>query len=385
MSQPIIGISIGDPNGIGPEVIIKTLSKQGILKLLTPVIYGNAALLKRWQDLLKTRLHTHEINDEDDIIEGKINLVNCTDDIELTVGVSNNAGGKVAAQSLEKAVTDLKSERIDGLVTAPINKSNMPKEDFPFPGHTEFLTTRLEAETSLMFLVSDELRVGLVTNHIPVAEVAANVNKTLILKKLAQMDNTLRRDFGIEKPLLAVLALNPHAGDNGVIGQEDDKVIRPAVYEAKKKGHLVMGPYPADGFFGSGKHLKVDGILAMYHDQGLVPFKALSFGQGVNFTGGLPAVRTSPDHGTAYDIAGKGIADEASFRRALFLAHEAIINRISYDEDTANPLVYKEQPRKSKKPNNQKQGQKQPQKQTNKKAAPKKQPPKQQQNPKEEA
>lgn len=357
MSQPIIGISIGDPNGIGPEIIIKTLSNRGVMKLLTPVLYANTALIDEWCEKLGTTLVYHVVKEQEDIIDGKINLVNCVDEIELSIGVSHANGGKTAAQSLEKAVADLKNERIDGLVTAPINKSNMPKENFPFPGHTEFLTTRLEAETSLMFLVSDELRVGLVTNHVPVAEVATKVNKQVILAKLAQMDLTLRRDFGIEKPLLAVLALNPHAGDNGVIGQEDDKIVRPAVFDAKKKGHLVMGPYPADGFFGSGKHLKVDGILAMYHDQGLVPFKALSFGQGVNFTGGLPAIRTSPDHGTAYDIAGQGIADASSFRRALFLAHEAIVNRASYDEDTANPLQPQERQKKRKgKPQQQKGG-----------------------------
>lgn len=350
MSQPTIGISIGDPNGIGPEVVLKTLSHPGITKLLTPVIYASTSILDQWQALLDTDVSVREIEaDRHDFVRGKVNLVLITDEaFELSVGHSTAAAGKMAALSLEKATADLKNGKIDGLVTAPINKSNMPKDDFPFPGHTEFLTTRLEAETSLMFLVSDDLRVGLVTNHLPIAEVAGQVSKPLIMAKIAQMDQTLRRDFGIEKPMIAVLALNPHAGDNGLIGQEDDKIVRPAVYEAKKKRHLVMGPYPADGFFGSGKHRKVDGILAMYHDQGLVPFKALSFGQGVNYTGGLPAIRTSPDHGTAYDIAGKGEADPASFRRALFLAQEAVINRRRYDEDTANPLTPKPRPPKEK-------------------------------------
>lgn len=350
MNQPKIGISIGDPNGIGPEVILKTMEKKGILKMLTPIIYASAALLDECQKLLGTSVRFRKISGADEIVKGQVNLIDCLEEkVALSPGQSTANGGKVAAASLERAVADLKSGLIDGLVTAPINKANMPKDAFPFPGHTEFLTEKLEAKTSLMFLVTDELRVGLVTNHIPVAEVASKVTKALILAKLAQMDETLRRDFGIEKPLLAVLALNPHAGDNGVIGQEDDKIVRPAVNEAKKKGHLVLGPFPADGFFGSGKHLKVDGILAMYHDQGLVPFKALSFGKGVNYTGGLPAIRTSPDHGTAYDIAGKGIADASSFRQALFLAHEAVINRRRYDEENANPLVPREQPRKSKK------------------------------------
>jgi len=213
-----------------------------------------------------------------------------------------------------------------------------------------------------MFLVTDTLRVGLVTNHVPVAEVAAKVTKDLILKKLVIMEKSLRRDFGVEKPNIAVLALNPHAGDNGVIGSEDDKIIRPAILEAKKKGMLVLGPSPADGFFGSGKHLKFDAVLAMYHDQGLIPFKALSFGQGVNFTAGLPAIRTSPDHGTAYDIAGQNIAEDTSFRRALFLAQEAVVNRRNYDEDTANPLVPRP-PKPKKKPAQQQKNQAQSKKQ----------------------
>lgn len=348
MSTPIIGISCGDPNGVGPEVILKTLGHSGVLQLLTPVVYASEALLTEWRNRLDLRLSLVPLNDEADPQPGKINLVECLDPVELSVGHPTAAGGRAAAQSLERAVADLKNERIDGLVTAPINKSVMPKEDFPFPGHTEFLTTRLAAQTNLMLLVADELRVGLVTNHLPVAEVAAAITEELILRKIAELDKSLRRDFGLEKPLMAVLALNPHAGDGGLIGSEDDKIVRPAVYAAKQKGHLVMGPYPADGFFGSGKHHKFDGILAMYHDQGLAPFKALSFGRGVNYTGGLPAIRTSPDHGTAYDIAGQNLADPTSFRNALFLAHAAVINRAAYDEETANPLPRRQRPDKRK-------------------------------------
>ncbi len=341
MHTPVIGISCGDPNGIGPEVILKSLQHPGILKLLTPIIYAPAKMMAEQKKALGLDYRFRLLEDLEKLEAGHIYLAECgATHFETQAGHPTAEGGKLAAESLERSVADLKAGRIHALVTAPINKANMPKEVFPFPGHTEFLTSRLAASNSLMFLVNEGLRVGLVTNHIPVAKVAEQISVQLILDKIALMDTSLRRDFGIEKPLIAVLALNPHAGDNGVIGDEDDKIIRPAILEAKNKGHLVLGPYPADGFFGSGKHQKVDAILAMYHDQGLVPFKALSFGEGVNFTAGLPAIRTSPDHGTAYDIAGKGIADPASFLKALFLAQTAIANRRRYDEDTANPLIH---------------------------------------------
>lgn len=340
MRKPLIGISSGDPNGVGPEVILKSLEHPGVLRLLTPVVYASPKLLAQLKKDLGLELRFRLAKGMDDLEEDQINVIDCwEEDFVREAGRPTALGGQAAARSLEQSVADLKAGKLDGLVTAPINKSNMPKDSFPFPGHTEFLTERLEAENSLMFLVSEELRVGLVTNHLPLSEVASQIDQRAILDKLAIMDKCLRRDFAIEKPVIAVLALNPHAGDSGVIGDEDDKIVRPAILEAKKKGQLVMGPYPADGFFGSGKQHKVDAVLAMYHDQGLVAFKALSFGQGVNFTGGLPAIRTSPDHGTAYDIADQGIADPASFRRALFLAQEAVLHRSRYDEDTANPLV----------------------------------------------
>ncbi|MEL6275607.1 MAG: 4-hydroxythreonine-4-phosphate dehydrogenase PdxA [Bacteroidota bacterium] len=378
MRKPIIGISTGDPNGIGPEVILKSLRHEGVTKLLTPVIYAPAKLLSAYRKSISSDLRFKVVGGVEDIAEGQVNVIEYDGEVpDLELGQATSGGGQAATRSLTTAALDLKAAHLDALVTAPINKANMPKEDFPFPGHTEFLTTQLEADESLMFLVSDTLRVGLVTNHVPVAEIAGKVNKDLILKKLAIMEKSLRRDFGIEKPNIAVLALNPHAGDNGVIGTEDDKVIRPAIVEAKKKGMLVMGPYPADGFFGSGKHLKFDAVLAMYHDQGLIPFKALSFGQGVNFTAGLPAISTSPDHGTAYDIAGQNVADPTSFRRALFLAQEAVINRRNYDEDTANPLVPRP-PKPKKKPaqqqKNQSAGKNQRGKGKNKKSTNKEQP-----------
>lgn len=348
-----IGISVGDINGIGPEVIVKALSREGILDLLTPVIYASERVFETYTqgpgDFELTTIESADAASPD-----SISLISCWDEpIEYNPGQPKESGGRAAAASLDRAVADLKAGKIDALVTAPINKSVMPRDAFPFPGHTEMLTTRLEAEESLMLLVADELRVGVVTNHIPVSEVAAAVTKEKILAKLKIMNAALRADFGIVKPLIAVLALNPHAGDEGLIGTEDAGIVRPAIEAAKNEGIMALGPFPADGLFGSGNYRKFDAILAMYHDQGLVAFKALSFGQGVNFTAGLPAIRTSPDHGTAYDLVGKDTASPDSFLSALFLAHDAYINRSRHAEDTANPLqsrmheVYKRRPKEN--------------------------------------
>ncbi len=346
-----IGITVGDVNGIGPEVIVKALSRRGILDLVTPVVYASEAVFAPYL-AEESELEFVTIPDAESAEEGTVSLISCWNgDPELSPGQATEAGGRAAARSLERAVDDLKEGRIDALVTAPINKSVMPKDDFPYPGHTEMLTARLEASESLMFLVADELRVGVVTNHIPVSEVAGRVTQAKILEKLKIMDLSLRADFAIVKPLIGVLALNPHAGDEGRIGNEDDKVVRPAVEKAKEEGIMAFGPYPADGFFGSGNYRKFDAVLAMYHDQGLIPFKALSFGNGVNFTAGLSAIRTSPDHGTAYDLVGQDRASPDSFLAALFLARETFANRERYTEDTANPLesrmhlVYKRKPR----------------------------------------
>ena len=346
-----IGISVGDINGIGPEVIVKALSRRGILELITPVIYAAPEIFAAYGEDFSVAA----VDDAEQAEEGAISLVRCWDGaLETTPGQASESGGVAAARSLARVVDDLKAGKLDGVVTAPINKSVMPKATFPYPGHTEMFTERLDAEESLMFLVTDELRVGLVTNHIPVSEVAAAVTKEKIVAKLKIMDRSLRADFGIVKPLIAVLALNPHGGDEGRIGKEDKETVRPAVEAAKEAGILAMGPYPADGFFGSGNFRKFDAVLAMYHDQGLIPFKALSFGKGVNFTAGLPAIRTSPDHGTAYDLVGQDKASPDSFLAALFLARETAINRERYEEDTANPLadrihlVYKRKPRAGK-------------------------------------
>ena len=352
MTQLQIGISIGDPNGIGPEVVVKALSREGILDLVTPVIYASEAILKSYTGAAAEGLKYEVIPSADEARDGVINLiVAVAEDLPLDPGQPTEDGGRAAAAALEAAVADLKEGNIDALVTAPINKSVMPADTFPYPGHTEMLTEKLGVEESLMFLVTDELRVGVVTNHIPVSEVAAGVTKAAIVKKLKIMDATLRADFGLDRPVIAVMSLNPHAGDEGKIGQEDIKVVRPAVEAAKKEGILAMGPFPADGFFGAGKQHDFDAVLAMYHDQGLIPFKALSFGKGVNFTAGLPAIRTSPDHGTAYDLVGEDKASPESFIAALFRAHEAFQHRARHEEDSANPLgsythlVYKKKPR----------------------------------------
>ena len=352
MTQLQIGISLGDPNGIGPEVIIKALTRPGLLELVTPVIYASEATLNSYTGEAATDFTFEVISSAEEAADGVINLIKVIpEDTPLNPGEPTEAGGRAAALSLEAAVADLKEGNIDALVTAPINKSVMPKADFPYPGHTEMLTEKLGAEESLMFLVTDELRVGVATNHIPVSEVAAKVTKATILKKLKIMDAALRSDFGLDRPVIAVLGLNPHAGDEGKIGMEDIKVVRPAVEAAKKEGILAMGPFPADGFFGAGKQHDFDAVLAMYHDQGLIPFKTLSFGKGVNYTAGLPAIRTSPDHGTAYDLVGQDKASAESFIAALFRAHEAVQHRARHEEDSANPvgsythLVYKKKPR----------------------------------------
>lgn len=342
MDKLKIGITIGDINGIGLEVILKTLGHEKILDICTPIVYGSSKIVSYHKNIVEGDFDFYNTRGADRLNEHKINIVNCwQENVNITLGKPTDLSGKYAFKSLEYATLDLKNGLIDALVTAPINKQAMKMADFPFPGHTEYLTKELGAEESLMFMINDDLRIGLVTNHVPIKDVAEKVTKQLIYRKLQIMHDSLRIDFGIERPTIAVLALNPHAGDNGVIGDEEEQIIRPAVIELKKKGMLVLGPYPADGFFGSAQHRKFDGILAMYHDQGLIPFKALSFGEGVNFTAGLAGVRTSPDHGTAYDIAGNDEADASSFRKALFTAMDIAKNRKVYAEMHANVLVKK--------------------------------------------
>jgi 4-hydroxythreonine-4-phosphate dehydrogenase len=335
-----IGISCGDINGIGLEVILKSIGLKDLGKKFKTVVYGSNKVIAYHKNIItKENIQFHTIRTAREARIGQVNVVNCWEEnVNITLGMPEKLGGQCAQMALERAVKDLHSGEIDALVTAPINKKAMQMAGFQFLGHTEYLTSTFKVKDSLMLMVSDSLRVGLVTNHLAIRDVAAAVTKEKVLRKILIMAETLRIDFNIGKPTIAVLGLNPHAGDEGAIGTEDDKIVRAAIDEAKAKGVLAFGPFPADGFFGSGQYHKFDGVLAMYHDQGLVPFKALSFGAGVNYTAGLPAVRTSPDHGTAYDIAGKGEADETSMIKAIYLAAEIVRNRTEYLEMHANSL-----------------------------------------------
>lgn len=324
-----LGISIGDTNGIGPEVIVKTLSDNRILNYCTPVIYGTSALFNKVRKALSAdHFNYQQVDSVQALVPRKVNLINCWDhELEIAPGTPTAESGKASLDSLLAASRDLKAGLLDGLVTAPINKDNIQAEDFKFPGHTEFLTSYFDAPESLMLLVSGDLRVATVTGHMPLQEVPGKITEQLLIRKLTILLESLRTDFGILKPRIAVMGLNPHAGEQGLLGKEEVEIIRPAIMQMKERGHLVFGPYPADGFFGMQQYRQVDAVLAMYHDQGLIPFKTLAFESGVNYTAGLPIVRTSPDHGTAYDIATKHIANETSFREALFLACDIIRKR----------------------------------------------------------
>lgn len=338
-----LGITIGDMNGIGLEVILKTLADERILQYCTPIIYGSTKVVAYHKNIIDSfEFQLNSIQQQDKPKFERINVVNCwPENVNITLGKATENSGKYAALALDCAAQDLRDGLVDALVTAPINKQAMNMSGFPFPGHTEYFTQAFQTTESLMLMLNQELRIGLVTNHLPLREVAQEITKEKVLSKIAIFHETLKVDFGIERPTIAVLGLNPHAGDGGVIGSEDENIIRPAVITAKKNGMLVMGPFPADGIFGSGAYKKFDGILAMYHDQGLIPFKVLSFGNGVNFTAGLPYIRTSPDHGTAYDIAGKNQADPASFRQALFAAIDIVRKRSEHKEMHSDPIKTK--------------------------------------------
>ena len=342
MKKLKIGISIGDINGIGLEVILKTLSNKLVTSRCIPVVYGSSKVVSYHKNIVGVDFHFNSTQNITHINGDRVNIVNCwQENVNITLGKPSEQSGQYALQSLEAAANDLKDGHLDALVTAPISKHAMKLANFPFPGHTEYLTSKLSGD-NLMLMVNDKLRVGVVTNHLPIREVADSITKELVIRKINLMNNSLKMDFGHERPLIAVLGLNPHSGDNGLLGDEEEKIIRPAIVECKKGGIMVMGPFSADGFFGSGQYTKFDGILAMYHDQGLVPFKTLSFGNGVNFTAGLSSVRTSPDHGTGFDIAGKNKADHSSFRQALFLAMDIVNQRNDFVEMHENALVKKE-------------------------------------------
>ncbi len=339
-----IGISQGDHNGIGYEVILKTFSDPRIFELCIPILYGSQKTALYYEKILEpsevTPVEIKVIPDVQKAAKGSLNIIDCVDYHEPTPGESTEAGGKTALQSLEAAVEDLKKKQIDTLLTAPFNKHNIQSDTFHFPGHTEYLEEIFgsEGHKSLMILLREELRIALATGHIPLSEVKSRLTSSNIVEKLTIFNKSLIRDFGIIRPRIALLALNPHAGDNGVIGDEEKNIIEKALSEADSNGVLAFGPYAADGFFGARKYEQFDGVLAMYHDQGLAPFKALAMDQGVNFTAGLSVVRTSPAHGTAYDIAGKNQASEESFRNALYTLLDIFRNRKRHQSITANPL-----------------------------------------------
>ena len=318
---PVIGITIGDINGIGPEVIIKTLRDKRILNSFTPVIYGSTNTLSYYRKSFHIDdFHYSQVKKEGEFIPQKVNVVNCWDALDINTGIATKVAGEACFKALKKAVEDLKSGLINAVVTAPINKHTIQSEEFNFVGHTEYFTNEFNARESLMLMVSGNLRIAMVSGHDPLKDVAGTITKEKLKNKLKILDKTLKNDFGIAKPKIAVMGLNPHAGEEGLLGDEEEKVIKPVLEEFKNDGNLVYGPFPADGFFGKGDYKKYDAILAMYHDQGLIPFKTLAFDTGVNYTAGLPIIRSSPDHGTAYSIAGKNEADENSMRQAIYLA-----------------------------------------------------------------
>jgi 4-hydroxythreonine-4-phosphate dehydrogenase len=335
-----IGITQGDINGIGWEVILKSLSDSRMTELFTPVVYGSMQAAKAYMPLLEKQedgftLQFNVVASADDARRGKVNFVECGD-ATPKAGIASAEGGKAAVEALERAVADLKNGAIDALVTAPIDKESAQSDTFHFTGHTEFFASHLEGEP-MMIMCSDRLRVGLVTIHIPVSEVSQSISKEKILSSLTTLRQSLKADFGIVEPRIAVLSLNPHAGEGGMLGSEEQEIIKPAIEEAFQEGTLAFGPFPADGLFATGAYAKYDAILAMYHDQGLTPFKTLS-PDGVNFTAGLSEVRTSPDHGTAYDIAGKGEADPQSMRNAIYAAIDIVRNRRNWAYWNRNPL-----------------------------------------------
>ncbi|WP_437922273.1 4-hydroxythreonine-4-phosphate dehydrogenase PdxA [Sphingobacterium sp. LRF_L2] len=344
MSEKLkIGITVGDINGIGLEVIIKSLMDNRILEYFTPIVYGNTKVASFHRKAIGVQdFSFNVINSPEQANPKRANMINCwQEDVKISLGEQNEVGGKYAFLSLNKAVDDLQNGKIDALVTAPINKNNIQQEGFQFPGHTEYLQAKSNASDVLMFMVTDELRIGVVSGHIPVKDISSAISKEAILEKLILMNDSLKKDFWIQKPKIAVLGLNPHAGDNGLIGTEDEDVVKPAILEATEAGIFCFGPYPADGFFASDTYTKFDGVLAMYHDQGLIPFKHIASRKGVNYTAGLPFVRTSPDHGTGYDIAGKNLASHESFLEAIFYAVHIVRRRREQAELAANPLAFR--------------------------------------------
>ncbi len=339
----IVGISIGDLNGIGSEIILKTFDDVRMLEFCTPVIFASVKLMSFFKKHYEMDINFHGIDSLDKIIPKKINVLNVwKEPVDINFGKEDAQAGEYAIKSLTGAVSALKENLVDILVTAPINKSSIQSETFKFPGHTDYLNQELEGD-SLMLMISETLRVGLLTDHVALKDISTAITRELIEKKINTIHKSLVQDFGIEKPSIGVLGINPHTGDNGVIGNEDDTVLRPTLDNLRNNGKTIFGPYAADSFFGSGNYKNFDVIIASYHDQGLIPFKTLAFGSGVNYTAGLDKVRTSPDHGTAFDIAGKNIADFSSFRAAVFSGIEIFKKRKEYKKITQNPMKISKQ------------------------------------------
>ncbi|TKG92371.1 4-hydroxythreonine-4-phosphate dehydrogenase PdxA [Puteibacter caeruleilacunae] len=339
-----VGISHGDINGVGYEVIMKTLMDNRMMELCTPIVYGSPKVAAYHRKALNiSNFSFNHIRSASEADSQRANIINCIDDnIRVELGKSTQIAGEASFIALEHAVKDLKEGKIDVLVTAPINKDNIQSEYFNFPGHTEYLSDAFDSHNHLMLMVSGSIKIGVVAGHVPIAEVPSKITKGAILKKLRTIQHTLEQDFSVKRPRIAVLGLNPHAGDNGLLGTEEQEVIIPSIERAKEEGILAMGPYPADGFFGSSEFNRFDAILAMYHDQGLIPFKAMSFDNGVNYTAGLPVIRTSPAHGTAYNIAGEDKASADSFRNAVYLAIDIFKSRSIYQEISQDPLKKQE-------------------------------------------
>lgn len=335
-----VGITQGDINGIGYEVIIKTLMDTRVEEMCTPVVYGSPKVAAYHRKALNVEHFSFaQIKDADEATTRKAYIINCMDDnVRVELGKSTEYGGQGSLLALQAAIADIKAGKIDVLVTAPINKYNIQSNDFKFPGHTEYLANAFDKKEVLMLLVSETMKVGVVTGHVPLSQVPSLITKEAILTKLRLLNKSMIEDFGIRRPRIAVMGLNPHAGDQGVIGLEERDIIIPAINQANEEGIVAMGPYPSDGFFGSDSFTKFDAILAMYHDQGLAPFKVINFDTGVNFTSGLQIIRTSPDHGTAYDLAGKNEANPNSFRQSLYLAVDLFKNRQQHRDLMANPL-----------------------------------------------
>lgn len=339
-NKPIIGFTCGDLNGIGTELILKSLSDNRFLDFCTPVVFASNKVINFYRKSIDDiNFSFASIKDFYKLNHRQVNIYNCwEEEVAITPGILSDTGGQYAVKSLQAAASALKDGKINALVTAPLHKKNVQSADFSYTGHTPFLKDFFGVNDVLMLLTSENLKIGLVTEHLPVKEIAAHISKENILSKLFILHASLKKDFNIERPKIAVLALNPHAGDEGLIGTEEEEIIKPAIKEAKQRNMLVMGPFSADAFFARGQYNKFDAVLAMYHDQGLIPFKSLAFGEGVNFTAGLPGIRTSPDHGTAFDIAGKNKADPSSFRAAIFNCIDILNNQKMFEENHKNPI-----------------------------------------------